>query len=259
MLRPWNVGRSGQREPQNEQPGRHPAPQNPAHQERAEATLDILDMHMERARLTRMVREENGQAHAALRARLHNYRPNYFFQPGSELNETVACVVCEDEFLRKNLYRTMCNHWHCIKCLKANAFVALTSNPFTPAKCCQVIPTESLHQIGALSTDEFKQYEAKMEELTNPRRKLYCWGEDCGAFIPLDNRKRRVGECAKCERRTCKVCRAKSHFGACDKAKLLEVKEGEEEIYRLAEAKGWKRCPNCLNMVQKDGGCNHMT
>jgi hypothetical protein len=182
-----------------------------------------------------------------------------FTAPGIGLEEDVTCLICEEKHPRKDLFRSLCNHWHCLKCLKENALIALKSNPFTPARCCLVIPKESLGYVGALTEDELKQYSVKMEELTNPRRKLYCWGEDCGAFIPLDSRKRRVGECASCGRKTCKTCHAKSHFGACDQSKLKEAKEGVDEVYRLAESKGWKRCPNCLNMVQKDGGCNHMT
>ncbi|KAI0553482.1 hypothetical protein F4679DRAFT_599648 [Xylaria curta] len=96
-----------------------------------------------------------------------------------------------------------------------------------------------------------------MEELTNPRIKLYCWG--CAAYIPNSRRTKRIGDCSACGKRTCKTCRAKSHFGACDKTKIQADGEAENNVYLLAESNGWKRCPNCLNLIQKSGGCNHMT
>ncbi|GAW20178.1 hypothetical protein ANO14919_096750 [Xylariales sp. No.14919] len=115
-----------------------------------------------------------------------------------------------------------------------------------------------LHRFGALTDQELAQYEIKIQELTNPSGNLYCHSADCGAFIPTTNRKRRVGECVMCSKKTCKACKAKSHFGPCDKAKLEASKRAEDQVYLLAEQKGWKRCPNCLALVQKEGGCNHM-
>ncbi|KAI1183974.1 hypothetical protein F5B17DRAFT_443013 [Nemania serpens] len=184
------------------------------------------------------------------------YTPNRYRVPASG----DACVICGEEYPRQELYDILCGHWHCKECLKSNALTALnSSHPFTPAKCCFVIAKELLHELGALTGEELKRYTAKMEELTNPRGSLYCWGEDCGTFIPSSSRTRRVGECVQCGRKTCKSCRAKSHFGACDAAKMKAAKETEESIHQLAEVKGWKRCPNCSNFVQKNGGCNHMT
>ncbi|KAI1165100.1 hypothetical protein F5B18DRAFT_214363 [Nemania serpens] len=172
----------------------------------------------------------------------------------------LTCVICGEDYPRQDVYNVFCSHWHCRGCLKYNALVALkSSHPFIPAKCCRVIPKELLHQLGALTDNELAQYTAKMEELTNPRVSLYCWGEDCGAFIPSSNRTRRVGQCVQCGRRTCKACRAKSHFGPCDGAKIQAMNEVEESVHHLAELKGWKRCPNCCSMVQKHGGCNHVT
>ncbi|KAI1497452.1 hypothetical protein F5X99DRAFT_362244 [Biscogniauxia marginata] len=172
----------------------------------------------------------------------------------------VECTICQDDFTDKpkSVRRLICGHSHCDDCIKANAHSALDSAPFSPAKCCHVIPRETLTRAGAFTDDEAKRYSNKMEELTNPHYKLYCWGEGCGAFIPLANQKKRVGECEQCGKKTCKTCRQKSHFGGCDQEKLQELRNSEDLVYKLAGNKGWKRCPNCLNIVQKHGGCNHM-
>ncbi|TRX98865.1 hypothetical protein FHL15_000207 [Xylaria flabelliformis] len=167
------------------------------------------------------------------------------------------CAICDEEYPINELRVLFCNHWHCRSCLRGNVRVALSSRPFAPAKCCSVIPAELLRQFGGLTTNEIEQYKVKMEELTNPRSKLYCWG--CAAYIPNAQRTKRVGDCSVCGKRTCKACRAKSHFGACDKTKTQADGAVEDGVYLLAELKGWKRCPNCLNLIQKNGGCNHMT
>ncbi|KAI1330893.1 hypothetical protein F5Y16DRAFT_424286 [Xylariaceae sp. FL0255] len=172
---------------------------------------------------------------------------------------TVKCVVCEEKFRVNQVYTAACHHYHCADCLKANVRSSLSSLPFRPVKCCFAIPSEQLRNFGALSADEVKQYELKVEELTNPYRKLYCWGQDCGAFISVSERSKRVGTCTSCGRKTCKACNEKSHWGPCNKDKLQETRDSEEEVEKLAETKGWKRCPNCLTLIQKAAGCNHMT
>ncbi|KAI1421651.1 hypothetical protein F5Y12DRAFT_800825 [Xylaria sp. FL1777] len=173
-------------------------------------------------------------------------------------NRLIECLACEEKYKPSDLYRLECGHWHCEDCLKENVRIALGSNPFSPARCCLVISIETLQEFGTITDGEYTLYENKMEELTNPRGKVYCWGEDCGAFIPFANQKRRVGECTQCGRKTCKACQAKSHFGPCDKAKLESSEGAEEKLHRLAERRGWKRCPNCNAIVQKNGGCNHI-
>ncbi|RYP66875.1 hypothetical protein DL769_005907 [Monosporascus sp. CRB-8-3] len=166
------------------------------------------------------------------------------------------CTACLDSFPPGDMVRLDCGHAHCLACLEANARSSLNTQPFTPAKCCRVIPTDSFRQLTALTEDEVKTYIAKVEELTSTQQKLYCF--DCAAYIPSSSRKKRSGECERCGKKTCKACLEKSHFGPCDREKLTETRQGEENVYRLAESKGWKKCPNCLNIVQKGGGCNHM-
>ncbi|RYO90489.1 hypothetical protein DL762_002624 [Monosporascus cannonballus] len=166
------------------------------------------------------------------------------------------CTACLDSFPPRDMVRLDCGHAHCPACLEANARSSLNTQPFTPAKCCRVIPTDSFRHLPALTEDEVKTYIAKVEELTSTQQKLYCF--DCAAFIPSSSRKKRSGECERCGKKTCKACLGKSHFGPCDREKLTETRKGEENVYRLAESKGWKKCPNCLNIVQKGGGCNHM-
>ncbi|KAI1379485.1 hypothetical protein F4677DRAFT_442463 [Hypoxylon crocopeplum] len=171
-----------------------------------------------------------------------------------------ACTVCIEEFLVHDLYQLDCLHNHCADCIKASAQLAMESAPFVPAKCCQVITRDFLAKAGAFSDEEeMDRYFHKMEEITSPESNLYCHDKHCNAYIPAEKRTQRIGECAKCQKKTCKDCRLKSHFGACDPANLKKERQSEDVLFKLAKKKGWKRCPNCLHIVQKAGGCSHVT
>ncbi|KAI1271941.1 hypothetical protein F5Y07DRAFT_413086 [Xylaria sp. FL0933] len=193
-------------------------------------------------------------------AMVHDRAGQYTFIPGAGegSNGLVECLVCEEQSKPENLYHLPCTHWHCQGCLRENFRLSLASNPFRPAKCCVTIPGEVLRKYGVANNEESLRYKQKIEELTNPRSKLYCWGSDCGAFIPSADRTKLVGVCTQCGRKTCKTCQAKAHFGPCDKARLQSVRESEDTLYMLIEQKGWKKCPNCTSIVQKIGGCDHM-
>ncbi|KAJ1333182.1 E3 ubiquitin-protein ligase RNF144 [Microdochium nivale] len=112
--------------------------------------------------------------------------------------------------------------------------------------------------MGIFTQAEIDEYRNRLEEMTNPKAKLYCHNTECGIYIPNTNHGPRVGTCTKCNLKTCKVCHHKSHFGKCDSNHLdSEIRENES-LLRLAESRGWKKCPNCSNLVQKNGGCDEL-
>ncbi|KAI0432560.1 hypothetical protein F5Y09DRAFT_301711 [Xylaria sp. FL1042] len=192
---------------------------------------------------------------------IHDRAGDFTFHPGPDErgSRLVECLICEKESTPDQLYCLPCNHWHCQDCLKENVRISFASNPFQPAKCCNVLPEEALQKYGVITHEEAQRYIKKIQELTTPHSKLYCWGGDCGAFIPLENRRKKIGACTQCGRNTCKNCLAKSHFGPCDTARLQSLEESEDKLCMLAEQKGWKRCPKCTSLIQKHGGCNHMS
>lgn len=171
----------------------------------------------------------------------------------------LACQLCGEPAAKVATILLDCGHRHCTECLRRNATIALATNPFRPAKCCHVIPKETLERARALQAAELTSYDHKMEELTNPHRRIYCSNPDCGLFIPSANHGRRAAHCPNCGKRTCMSCDQKSHWGPCSRKLLRERRESENAVLKLAESKGWKRCPSCLNIVQKSEGCNNMT
>lgn len=135
---------------------------------------------------------------------------------------------------------------------------SMKSHPFAAARCCSVISTDNFATMGIFTQAEIEEYRDKLEEMTNPQAKLYCHNTECGAYIPNTNHGPRVGTCTKCNLKTCKVCHHKSHFGKCDSSLLDgEIRE-KESLLRMAESRGWKKCPNCSNLVQKNGGCDEL-
>ncbi|KAI0100628.1 hypothetical protein GGR51DRAFT_347259 [Nemania sp. FL0031] len=183
---------------------------------------------------------------------------NYGILPQGPPPGPPTCSICGE--ISSNLQNVGCDHLHCNNCIAANVRASLNPNDvFAPAKCCRVIPHEILVRAGTLSDDELTKYSDQMEELTSPHGRLYCWGPDCGAYILNANRTKRIGKCTKCARRTCIACLRKSHFGACDKTQMDAERETDDAVFRLAKSRGWKRCPNCLTLVQRNGGCNSIT
>jgi hypothetical protein len=100
-------------------------------------------------------------------------------------------------------------------------------------------------------------YIAKLDEY-NCKDKLYCHVKSCSAYIPMVRRSHRIGTCPKCACKTCKKCKAQSHWGPCSAEKLKEL-EGDKQLLALAERRNWKQCPDCSTMVERMEGCPHMT
>lgn len=170
----------------------------------------------------------------------------------------VDCDTCLRSVSEHLAMTLSCFHVHCYQCIATNAKACLNAMPFNPAKCCHVIPTRTIKMSGGLAEDEINAYDSKMEELTNPNVKLYC--SSCGSHVVVeDGGRKRTGECGQCSARTCKSCHLKSHWGPCSKSKLDEIRQSDQQIYKLAKSNGWKSCPNCRNVIQKRGGCNNVT
>lgn len=177
------------------------------------------------------------------------------------------CVVCQCPCAPgpdgDQLYKLLpCNHHHCTRCLRFNFTMTLRAKPFSPARCCGLTPSidpESL--IAAMDPGEVSKhmetYLAKLDEY-NCKDKLYCYIKNCSTHIPMARRSQRVGTCPKCSWKTCKKCKAKSHWGACSAEKLKDL-ERDKQLLALAEERNWKQCPDCSTMVERMEGCPHMT
>jgi hypothetical protein len=89
-------------------------------------------------------------------------------------------------------------------------------------------------------------------ELSTPKL-LYCCNAQCAKFLLPRVIVGDVGTCAKCRSQTCRHCRRPAHprtFCGGDK----EIKAVED----LEKQKGWKMCPGCNHLIQRQSGCLHM-
>lgn len=175
------------------------------------------------------------------------------------------CVICNSSASSEDGVRFTklpCGHHHCARCLGFAFNMAVRGRPFRPARCCPKTPSidPGVLRAGVDATEVEQHMDAYLAHLDEHdcRDKLFCHAPTCSAFIPVAARSPRVGTCPKCGRKTCKRCRARSHWGAC-RAEALKALKGDEQLLDLAGRKNWKRCPDCGVMVERANGCPHMT
>lgn len=179
-----------------------------------------------------------------------------------------------------------CGHMYYWLCFAQHVKSALSSLPFRPVRCCGQDPGKSfsprllyvayiltyppivppstiwLVQRGtqkagfALSDAEVNKYIVLNDEATSNLPRVYCYKHECNAYIPAEDRTDKVGWCWTCEVKTCLTCRKAAHAGACDGELLKQSKEADEKLFRLAEERGWKKCPACHAMIERIDGCN---
>ncbi|KAK8122593.1 hypothetical protein PG984_011263 [Apiospora sp. TS-2023a] len=162
-----------------------------------------------------------------------------------------------------------CGHVYYWLCFARHVKSALSSLPFKPVGCCGKDPvppsTIWLVQGGAkedgftLSDAEVNKYIVLNDEYTSNLPRVYCYKHECNAYIPAEDRTETFGWCWDCEVKTCLTCRKAAHDGACDEELLKKSREADEKLFRLAEEKGWKKCPACHAMIERLDGCNFLT
>ncbi|KAG2165428.1 hypothetical protein JADG_005167 [Aureobasidium aubasidani] len=168
----------------------------------------------------------------------------------------LTCTGCDSRFTRHQSFKAPCDrHFFCFECL-ANFFeYTIGDESLYPPKCCD---TEiSLDNVKKLLDDKLvARYEKKKIEYdTEPTKRTYCHGLKCNTFIPGSSIENDVATCSDCGKRTCTICKEKSHRGNCPKD------EDTQSLLDMAEKEGWQRCYNtkCHRVVALTIGCNHIT
>jgi hypothetical protein len=157
------------------------------------------------------------------------------------------CIVCGEEQHREELARP-CEHGYCAGCLQDGFKAALASR--TPFKCCK--KALSIGVCLGLSAEFVTEYEEMMLELSTPNP-MYCCNAQCAKFLPPRVVVADVGTCEKCRSQTCRHCKRRAHPGTF----CREDKE-TEAVKDLARKKGWKTCPGCNHLIERQSGCLHM-
>lgn len=168
----------------------------------------------------------------------------------------LTCTGCDSRFTRHQSFKAPCDrHFFCFECL-ANFFeYTIGDESLYPPKCCDA--EISLDNVKKLLDDKLvARYEKKKVEYdTEPTKRTYCHGLKCNTFIPGSSIENDVATCSDCGKRTCTICKEKSHRGDCPKD------EDTQSSLDMAEKEGWQRCYNtkCHRVVALTIGCNHIT
>ena len=163
----------------------------------------------------------------------------------------VACTCCGDAYATHDVARCPCSHEYCRECLETLFKNSLVDESLFPPRCChQPIPLEDNRAF--LSARLVGEFQAKRVELETVNR-TYCHRPACSTFVPIQFIRDDVATCVRCRTKTCTICKGAGHQGDCPQD------TGTQELLRVAEENGWKRCYACRRLVELDHGCNHMS
>lgn len=125
-----------------------------------------------------------------------------------------------------------------------------------PPRCCnQSIPSKTV--LTTLASKEKVAFITTTEEFkTAPTERWYCPATTCGKWIPpkMLRSQSRFQKCPYCRTKICSWCRDQDHAQSeCTKDPKIVA------LFEQAKASRWQRCYNCHVLVERTGGCGHMT
>ena len=182
--------------------------------------------------------------------------------PGDTEKET--CPICIDEI--SHAEQLGCGHTYCSGCLRHYLESAPHTKTF-PLACigdeggCKV--PISIPQIRrflqpqvfqALVEVAFRSYlDQHAQELK------FCTTPDCQQ-IYRHSPDRRILQCPSCFSTICSACNEEAHEGmTCQERRLHKDPAEQDRLFNEWVSENGKRCPECRSVVEKSGGCNHIT
>lgn len=164
------------------------------------------------------------------------------------------CAVCLDSFRASDIHTIYsCRCHYCLAC-----FVQMLQNALDVSevvRCCNrnvKFPKALANSHGGLST----QYETLYRQLDadNP---MYCAAKTCSAFLGNYRRLKHKVTCKTCKTESCAACRQlmSEHLGI---HKLCKEDVEDAVLKEAVDQYHLKRCPRCMVIVEKNGGCNNI-
>lgn len=170
------------------------------------------------------------------------------------------CAACLDTFPTRLTAHGPCGHNYCRTCMRKLFEVAIADQTRFPPRCCQQrINLRDARKV--LTKTLADRFAAAQREYETPR--TYC--HLCNTSIPPqirngDNEAAAAAAaaetravCPSCQAATCTTCKAEFHPGAC------REEEHVKQLHRLAEQMQWKACPRCNMLIERNGGCSHVS
>ena len=189
-------------------------------------------------------------------------------------NVAQFCACCLDECPNWDVTQLSCSHFWCRDCAQ-RLFQASLDSPDDPAlfppRCCDPVPLSACRFFLAPATikaftqrtEALAALRGEEEKSTPPQERVYCHRPACSAFVPHSRYRsdpadgeETVAPCPRpgCGASTCVRCKKEAH-GALDCPEDPAFKQ----LLEVANERGWKQCPKCRRMVEKDSGCNRMS
>lgn len=128
-----------------------------------------------------------------------------------------------------------------------------------PPRCCtQPIPGSIIKPL--LTRDDQQCFLKAVQEFSTPwEKRIFCPNPSCNEFIPPrpkpDPKHPFDGVCRECRTRVCTMCKMRAHPLGQDCPNDLEL----DQVLRMGEKSGWRRCYKCRTLVELSQGCTHMT
>jgi hypothetical protein len=169
---------------------------------------------------------------------------------------SVDCLACQDTFEGRACFHAPCGHYFCPECTATMAMAAVAegNEELFPLRCCNELFhlkefLKSLAKPLRLSVAE------KSNEMSLPGpQRLYCPNDTCSAFLGMTPRRKKLVSCPRCHAEVCSGCKHISHSPKPCKPDDLAL-----EAREFASERGWMVCPGCAVIVEREGGCSHMT
>ncbi|PIL27662.1 hypothetical protein GSI_10814 [Ganoderma sinense ZZ0214-1] len=154
-----------------------------------------------------------------------------------------------------------CGHQYHIDCLLSLVETSLQTISSFPPRCCrQNIPQDIFDRY--LTPTQRTAFASRQAEHDTPKR-VYCSNPRCSHFLgPRDKGiPVRILICpsADCGTRTCARCKAHVDPGLPAHKHECSHDPGHRATLRLGSQLGWVRCPACEELIERHGGCAHMT
>ena len=181
-----------------------------------------------------------------------------------QVEDGETCPVCYDTIDQP--HRLACGHAYCNGCLHHFLLTVSDTKQFPlscigdEGKCNLPIPLPVIRrfllpvQFKHLLEVSFREHLAR-----NPEKFRYCNTPDCPEIYSLESDSGGgIFKCPSCFVSVCASC-GDDHDGfSCEELKIH--RDQEISLAGWAESnKDVRRCPKCKIMIEKNGGCNHMT
>lgn len=194
-------------------------------------------------------------------------------------NDTpVDCTICWDTVEPQNAYAVECGHDVCKSCIVQHLSHALSTKKADTfpmrcpnAKCLRLWPLSLIHDVLSTSSGvnrselQEKCNRFAVDAIVESKGFLqWCTSPTggCGHVVRVPQRKDNAFhvQCHHCYSRFCFNCSNEPHGPATCKMLRDWIKKRADD----SETANWvqantKNCPKCDKIIEKNGGCNHMT